>query len=284
LEMASVARILLLQKALMDPNNSSLDLLMNVPQHRDIGILANLLTKLMIQTDTDHPIIIPDAHMTLPLSRAGGMAPGGSPMVSSVSTVPIPPPAMLGHTHSSDESFPKNDMTGNAGNKSFSFSKMKDSLGKKSESIRKKIISATNEWNREMSNGSTNQFSISTDIFTAAGDVLRQASVRQNTHHGTLQYTDPPRIPTSPPPTTTTTTTTATTPMPEPPSPRNYQHARWSQSLHERILILQNYLMAIESPVQEGGRTSTVPVEVWEALADLRKMQQELHNYSQYMT
>jgi hypothetical protein len=275
LEMASVARILLLQKALMNPNNNPLDLLMNVPQQQDIRILTNLLKGLMSQTDFDPPIVIPESHMTVPAFQSGGLAPVVSPLVSAHPTMTLVPPSSsstLSHSYS-DESPPKSGM--NNGNNAFSFSKMKDSLGKKSESIRKKIITATNEWNRETSNGSS-QFSLSTDIFSAAGDALRRSN--GNVASDTRIHSDPLRHPGS---------NTTSTPMPEPPSPLKHQHMRWSQGLNDRILILQNYLMSIECSslqVNESGGERKVPSEVWEAMADLQRMQQELHNYSMYMS
>ena len=271
LEMASVARILLLHRALMDPNNSPLDLLMNVPQQQDIRILTNLLMELMAQTDLDQAIVIPESHMTLPPPPSGGVAHVVTPLVQGPQGL-MTPRTTLPKSYSHDSS-PKQEM--NNINTSFSFSKMKDTLGKKSESIRKKIITATNEWSRENNNGSA-QFSLPSDIFAAAGDVLRQGSFVPSGNSDDLANSDPLRNPGR-----------TTMPLPEPPSPRKHQHARWSQGLNERIMILQNYLMVIESSIShtdESGGSRKVPPEVWEAMADLQRMQQELHNYSLYMS
>jgi Rab-GTPase-TBC domain len=268
LEMASVARILLMGNALMNPNNNPLDLLMNVPQQQDIGILANLLKQLMAQTDYGAPISIPESQMLiLPTTQSQGSAHGVSaPPVPARQTTTVATAPTLSQSYS-DDSPAKNGST------PFSFAKMKDSLGKKSESIRKKIVTATNEWNRENSNGST-QFSLSSDILGAAGDVLRQASFRSNNNVAcdTLPfYGEPLGSPRS-------------MPMPEPPSPMKHQHSRWAQGLNDRILILQNYFMTIESSSShdrdEHADERKVPSEVWEVMADLQRMQQELHNYS----
>ena len=150
---------------------------------------------------------------------------------------------------------------GNGSNaNNFSFSKMKQSLGQKGESIRKKIITATNEWKRESSSGSSG---------TAPSDAMITDATRQYNYHRssteTSLFHDPLLNPSSP----------------LPPSPRKHQHARWSQGLKERLLIVQNYLMTIESQESESSK---VPPEVWEAMADMQRMQQELLNYSMNMS
>lgn len=283
LEMASVARILLLSRALMDLRHSPLDLLMNIPQHADIVTLANLTKQLMAQKDTDPPIAIPESQMiNVPPSQSGVVVASPPPVP------PIPSPqslrmlAPIAQSNSVDSPLAPSNGTNHGGNRAFSFSKMKDTLGKKSESLRQKIMTATNEWNWENSHGeagqSNNHFCLpSTDIFTAAGEVLRQGSQWQNLGPGGVATSDPSRNPGA---------------MPEPPSPQKHQHATWSHGMKERILILQNYLMTIESssPHEEKADNGTgeeqrkVPTEVWEAMADLQRMQQELHNYSLHMT
>ena len=235
----------------------------------------------MAQTDMDLPIVIPESHMTLPPPQSGGGGGGGfAPVVTPLvpgSQGMLAPRSTLPKSYSHDSS-PKQQELNNV-NTAFSFSKMKDTLGKKSESIRKKIITATNEWSRENNNNNnsgSSQFSIPSDIFAAAGDVLRQGSFVSSGHSDDPVNSDPLRNPGR-----------TNMPMAEPPSPRKHQHARWSQGLNERILILQNYLMVIESSssqTDESGGPRKVPPEVWEAMADLQRMQQELHNYSKYMS
>jgi hypothetical protein len=149
------------------------------------------------------------------------------------------------------------------GNKNFSFSKMRHSLGQKGESIRKKIITATNEWKRD-ANGGSAQYSIPADLFGQPGGAIPQSSFN-------LNPTEP--VPLNNPLMNPSVPGT----MPEPPSPRKHQHSRWAQVLKERVMVIQQYLMSVEASEHTDSK---VPPEVWEALADMQRMQQELHNYS----
>jgi hypothetical protein len=50
--------------------------------------------------------------------------------------------------------------------------------------------------------------------------------------------------------------------------------------LQQKIITVQEFLMALEAKESEG----TVPKEIWEALADMDRMQRELLNYSRTMS
>lgn len=259
LEVTSAARILLLRDALLNPENSPLDLLMNVPQLRDTSPLTSLLKQLMEQKDSDKPIQLPASQMMLPPPQTPQKMQGTSPPMTTPQTA-THSQGPIAHS-SSMESTPNNKGMSNS-NKNFSFSKMAQSLGQKSESIRKKITTATNEWKRESSGGSS-QYSVSADIFASAGEAIRQGTYNLNPTE-TVIFNDP-------------STSSPHGSMPAPPSPRKHQHARWSQGLNERLLVVQNYLMAVESSEENSSK---VPPEVWEAMAAMQRMQQELHNYS----
>jgi hypothetical protein len=55
----------------------------------------------------------------------------------------------------------------------------------------------------------------------------------------------------------------------------------WSQLLKEKIWTVQEFLMSNES--NDGNGRNNIPREVWEALADMDRMQNELHNYAMNM-
>lgn len=251
LEVTSAARILLLRDALLNPENSPLDLLMNVPPLQDTTTLTTLLKKLMDQKDFDQPIPIPSSYTGIPQTPAKVV---GTPIFATPQRNPLLPMQQPVLAESLIPSIP-NGNNNNANN--FSFSKMKQSLGQKGESIRKKIITATNEWKRESSSSS------------GADGMANDPTLPQYNYHRssteTALFNDPLLNPTSP----------------LPPSPRKHQHARWAQGLKERMLVVQNYLMTIESQEQQGSK---VPPEVWEAMADMQRMQQELFNYSMNMS
>lgn len=269
LEVTSAARILLLRDALLNPENNPLDLLMNVPPLQDTTPLTSLLKMLMEQKEYDQPISIPSSliittqtpvkHSTAPLPMS---TPGMHPLEPIQQPIFGESPPKFNHTGTNNTA--TSNGSNNNNNNNFSFSKMKLSLGQKGESIRKKIITATNEWKRETSTGSFSQYSTSSDMFGTSNDAVGHNNYHRNSIEPLL-FNDPLMNPTSP----------------LPPSPRKHQHARWSQGLKERILIVQHYLMSIESNEHEG---SGVPPEVWEAMADMQRMQQELHNYSMSMS
>lgn len=267
LEVTSAARILLLRNALLNPENSPLDLLMNVPQLQDTTPLTSLLKQLMDQKDTDRPIEIPVSFMLTPPPQTPQKPIPAMSQPQTMMNTPMTVPAreLISQTSSSDDSNPM----GNGNNKNFSFSKMRHSLGQKGESIRKKILTATNEWKKESGTGSASQSQHSTDLFSHASEAIRQGTFNLYPTENGANFSDPLMNPSSP------------GAMPAPPSPRKHQHARWAQLLRERIMVVQQYLMEVESSEDNGSK---VPPEVWEAMADMQRMQQELHNYSMNMS
>jgi hypothetical protein len=148
----------------------------------------------------------------------------------------------------------------------FNFSKVRQALGQKGESLRKKIITTTNEWKDAAKRESSDNLSATSpnsDMLATASEALRNHSASRRPTE-TVLFGDPLMHPPV---------------QASPPSPRQHQHEMWSQLLTQRIWTMQQFLMAIES--NDGG--GTVPQEVWEALADMDRMQHELHNYSRNM-
>jgi hypothetical protein len=239
LEVTAASRILLLRDALMNPDNNSLDLLMNVPQLSNITPLTDLLRRLMQQKDADEPIQLPPSQiLQIPQTPEKQHSPAAAH--------PLQLPPSSGSPNKTGK------------NHNFSFSKMRTTLGQRGESLRNKIITTTNEWKEASQRESSGNLSVSSDIFATAGEAIRHnASARRPTE--TVLFGDPLMHPPA-----------------TPPSPRQHQHSMWSQLLNQRIWVVQEYLMSVES--NEG--TSKVPREVWEALADMDRIQQELHNYS----
>ena len=66
LEITAASRILLMTNELLDPENNPLDLLMNVPALADIGPLTTTLRRLLRQGDLDEPIQIPAGQLLPP--------------------------------------------------------------------------------------------------------------------------------------------------------------------------------------------------------------------------
>jgi hypothetical protein len=249
LEVATASRILILKDALLNPDNNPLDLLMNVPQLTDIGPFTDSLRLLMKQSDSDKAIQLPASQILPTPQRSNGRT---SPVKASAPQMPAP--QMFGG--GGDPLRPPGLGGDNDATKQFSFSKMRQSLGQKGESLRKKIITTTSEWKTPSSgSGSNNMPSTSTDIFASASEAIRNHNMARNPTE-TLLFADPLMHP--------------------PPSPKQHQHEMWSQMLKKRIWSVQEFLMSIESNDSENK----VPREVWESLADLDRMQQELHNYS----
>eukprot|EP00934_Nitzschia_sp_Nitz4_P002206 Nitzschia sp. Nitz4//scaffold31_size150131//53596//55515//NITZ4_002822-RA/size150131-processed-gene-0.105-mRNA-1//1//CDS//3329547641//2206//frame0 len=242
LEIACSARILLLRDKLHGHN--TLDQLMNVPPLQDISELTTLLRSLMQQKDSDPPV-----HISSP------SFPDPSTLLPNPVSPPLPGMGSMGPMESPNKT-------------PFSFSKFKQSLGQTSESLRQKIIVATNEWKKETSGGSSSG---------GMGNPDRQVG------QGPMGMGDPlsgllaPQVVVPPPSNTGTASPppASVTTMAAPPTPRQYQHSQWAEALQNRILIVQNGLMQLES--QEKVK---VPPEVWEAVADLHKIQHEVHNYS----
>ena len=252
LEVTSACRVLLLRDALLNPENNPLDLLMNMPQLSDITQLTITLRRLMEQTDIDEPIQLPSSQ---PQPTAPTTQEGLSLHPAKNEQYVVQP--MMAHAQEGQMRSPENS------NNSFTFSNMRRTLEKKSESLRKKIITTTNEWKeaakRESSSGS---ISTSSDIFASGSEVMRDHTAIKPPQP--VPFVDPVMRQTF---------------QGLPPSPRQHQHQRWSSLLEQRILTVQEFLMALEA--KEGGEK--VPGEVWEALADVDRIRRELHNYSMSM-
>ena len=263
LEVATASRILLLKDALLNPENSPLDLLMNVPQLTEVGPFIASLRLLMEQTETDKAIQLP-AQQIIPQQSTATMPP-----VQAVKTPaqpqqqqqpPLPAPQHFGGV---DDPLRAAAIPGDdAAKRQFSFSKMRQSLGQKGESLRKKIITTTSEWKTQTQpregNGSIS--TASSDFFASASDAIRsQTSTSPRKPAEVFSFSDPLMHP--------------------PPSPKQHQHEMWSQLLKKRIWTVQEFLMATEA--RDNG--DKVPAGVWEALADLDRMQQELHHYAKNM-
>ncbi|KAL3908334.1 MAG: hypothetical protein SGILL_008521 [Bacillariaceae sp.] len=161
-------------------------------------------------------------------------------------------------------------------NKSFSFSKMRQSLERKAESLGQKLVNKTNEWkessSRETSTGSFPPGS-SQSFDPLAG--LRAHSMPNDAAYHTGGGQDSSTAMGQ----NCTAITATTTALPQPMSPKQYQHEMWSQMLQRKIMTVQEFLMALEARESEG----IVPKDVWEALADMDRMQRELLNYSRNM-
>jgi hypothetical protein len=240
LEVATASRILLLKDALLNPDNNPLDLLMNVPQLTEVGPFIDSLRLLMKQGDEAGPIQLPASQILPTAQSANNRTP------AKASAPHMPAPQQFGGGDPLRSPTPGDD-----GQKQFSFSKMRQNLGQKGESLRKKIITTTNEWKTQPSGSGS--VPTSSDFFASASEAIRNHNIaRQPTE--TVLFADPLMRP--------------------PPSPKQHQHEMWSRMLKKRIWTVQEFLISIESNEKKAPR------EVWEALADLDRMQQELHNYS----
>ena len=135
-----------------------------------------------------------------------------------------------------------------------------------------KLVTKTNEWKEAAAKRENSMGSLSTQSFDPLGG-LRTHSMPTDAHHSgpapdMMQHGGMP-------PNAATNGMALQQPM----SPRQFQHERWSQLLQQKIMTVQEFLMALEAKESEG----TVPKEIWEALADMDRMQRELHNYSRNM-
>lgn len=270
LEVTSATRILLERDNLLMPDGNTLDQLMNIPQLSDTTELTSLSKLLMEQKDTDDPVPFPSSKPVTTSSMPqtpmrGRQGPAvGTPMPQTPhTTLPRPTPA----NHAAAPLSTPAKSSGNSNHNNFSFSKMRHSLGQKGESLRQKIVTATNEWKRDISTGSNS------DLFGNLNNYNNPMSAPQSAHQQQLQPqsmsfgTDPLLHPPSTP--------VGGTVFQSPPSPRQHQHAKWSEVLKSRLYVVQQFLMTVEE--QEKSK---VPPEVWEAMSDIQRMQQELHNYS----
>jgi len=286
LEIASACRILLLRDALLIPDNNTLDLLMNVPPLADITPLTETLHRLIKQKDTDQAIHVPQSAKTMvprtPTSPAG-------PAASNIQDYhhlqpqfqqqpPIPSPASMGQFH-----HPLEPQQGDS--TKFSFSKMRQSLGQKGESLRQKIITTTNEWKeaaakREGSASFSVPSASSSHSFDPLGGLVTHTIPDGNQPSRDGQFADPLLHNASATAVANPRQQVAQSLTPtQPKTPKQYQHEMWSQLLQQKIFTVQEFLIALESKENKG----TVPGEVWEALADMDRMQRELLNYSRNM-
>lgn len=243
LEITSASRILLLRDALLNPESNALDLLMNVPQLSDITPLTDTLRALMEQPDVEASVQLPSTHMFMTPPR-----PNAPPT--------RPPRQPISHPFQSQGSM---QSQGSADSGKFSFSQMRQTLGQKSESLRKKIV---NEWKQQQA---------------LSNEWKEQQTQREVGNSG--NFMNPEKTSFSPSP-TNANPSIPIDPLLHPPSaplsPKQHQHEMWSQLLKTRIWTVQDYLMKIES--KESGQK--VPGEVWEALVEMDRMQRELHNYA----
>mmetsp|Transcript_14878 Transcript_14878/g.41426 ORF Transcript_14878/g.41426 Transcript_14878/m.41426 type:complete len:656 (+) Transcript_14878:96-2063(+) len=258
LEIASASRILLISNALLLPENNTLDLLMNVPPLLDITPLTDTLDQLMKQRENDRAI-------NLQQYQRQTMEPLTSQNRENANH--LEQPARQRQSPSSGvESM-------------FSFHNMRQSLNQKSESLRKKIITTTVEWKEAASRRDNN---LAFDPLLGVTSVIQSRSKTsclgnegQNEQQSNPQrvYGDSAmaspaladgRIPSE---------ASATLPI----TPKQHQHEMWSKLLQQKIWTVQQFLLDLESKENQGS----VPRDVWEALADMDRMQRELLNYSQ---
>lgn len=151
----------------------------------------------------------------------------------------------------------------------FNFNNFKQTLNERSESLKKKITNTTNEWKQAQNEWNKQQ---QQQQQPNGNNMQRGTSAGSATEE--VVFADPllnPQI-----------------------MARNQIHSKWAQHLQTQILTLQEYLMAVEQQGTmtnntEGGggdntspgiQTAPVPRGVWEALADLDRVQHEIQNYS----
>lgn len=246
LEVTSSSRILLLRNALMNPENNTLDLLMNVPPLSDISPLTNVLRRLMNQKNvSDVPISIPSEQL---FDKA-------VPVSNQIPPMPVPGPLSF-------QSQGQLQSHGSADSGKFSFAQMGQALGQKGESWRKKIIATTNEWKQQ---AAANQRDMEGFTPTQQNIYTPNKTISESRLFSD-HFTNPLTIGSTPEPTMSS----------RPKSPRQHQHEMWAKLLKTKIWTVQDYLMKIES--KETGQK--VPGEIWEALVDLDRIQRELHNYA----
>jgi hypothetical protein len=277
LEITSASRVLLLRDALLVPDNNTLDLLMNVPPLTDITPLTDTLEKLMKQKDTDLAISLPQSTQLLspirspstPISAVNTMHQHHQHQQSQISS-PVP---MGQHFH-----HPLERSSGTGGDSKFSFTNLRQSLGQKSESLKQKIITTTNEWKDAAARRETNTGNFSSHSVDPLGGLFTHHLQNSNINSSARQ-TDPASHHFGVPAMHERTTMVGAAPS-QPKTPKQHQHEMWSQLLQQNILTVQQFLMALESKENKG----TVPKGVWEALADMDRMQRELLNYSRSMS
>ena len=269
LEVTCTSRILLLRESLLDPQHNPLDLLMNVPPMADITPLTQTIRKLMQQKESDEAIELP-FHQLLPPVPSPRSSPMAHPLAGPHGLVGKSPPTV----QTSDSSGGSNNL--------FNFNKMKETLNKQGESWKKKIIDTTNEWKQQQEEWQKQQTSGSFST-NSTGGVVGGRPAHRNTEAppGQIAFSDPLLNPEA--------------------TARRQVHSAWSKQLESKVLTIQDYLMSIEqastrtgapqslenavgsasSPNSNGQQASKpVPQEVWEALADIDRVQREIQNFS----
>ena len=248
LEILSASRILLLGDLLLDPESNSLDLLMNVPPLVDITPLTDTLHELMKQKENDQPIQLPSIRfMAMPTGSNQQFQ--QNPKSSTI-------PNSLQNPHMNAEQLQHQQYMSSGDDAKFSFHKMRQSWGQKGESFRKKILTTTVEWKEAASRR---------DSDLPSFDPLGGMSTNQNANTSLLPTYEAAGVATGVVAQPGTVST-----------PKQHQHEMWSQLLQKKIWTVQEFLLDLESKENKGS----VPRGVWEALADMDRMQRELLNYS----
>jgi len=278
LEIMSASRILLIGDALLLPENNTLDLLMNVPPLMDISPLTETLEKLMNQRESDNPI---------QLQSLGSMInPTGSTQKyqqHNVESSGVENPLQNSHHFRQPAQQHQRQYPSSGGESKFSFQNMRQSLGQKSESLRKKIITTTVEWKEAASRrdgsipfdplsavtATTHQnnqmYSSRSSCNEEQKQRLQRLQQQADFQRGYGNFTS----------LAADLSTSAASPA-IPITPRQHQHEMWSNLLQQQIWTVQQFLLDLESKENKGS----VPRSVWEALADMDRMQRELLNYS----
>lgn len=270
LEIASASRILLISDALLLPENNTLDLLMNVPPLTDIAPLTDTLEILMNQRENDQAIQLPSLGSSIQLCHQQNME-------------PLARQNQLQNAHPLVEPTQQRQFPSSGNDSIFSFHNMRQSLNQKSESLRKKIITTTVEWKEAASRRDSNLpfdphlgggSTIHPNIRATRSENKGQDQQRPNTQRGYGDFENPNTLllPTSLEAGATGSVDSTGIPI----TPKQHQHEMWSKLLQQKIWTVQQFLLDLESKENAG----LVPRDVWEALADMDRMQRELHNYS----
>jgi len=272
LEITSASRILLISDALLLPGNNTLDLLMNVPPLLDINPLTYSLEKLMKQRECDPPILLPSLGSILNTSSATNHQ-----QQNMVSNNPI----NNSHAFRQPARQHQRQSPSSGGEPKFSFQNMRQSLGQKGESLRKRIMTTTVEWKEAASRlegskpfdpllatTSTMQPNNSLPSSTSMG----KQGQNQEHHQFDLQRGFGDFLHQNTPAGGATSEASVAAPI----TPKQHQHEMWSKLLQQKIWTVQQFLLDLESKENEGS----VPRNVWEALADMDRMQRELLYYS----
>jgi len=277
LEIMSASRILLISDALLLPENNTLDLLMNVPPLMNISPLTTTLEKLMKQKESDGPIHLQSFGSTInPTGSARNY------QQQNMQSSGVDNSLQSSHSFRQPAYQHQHQYPASGGESKFSFQNMRQSLGQKGESLRKKIITTTVEWKEAASKRDVN---IPFDPILAVTATIQQNSqmsssrnlgnqLRKQGLQGQHQPADFQRGygDSTAPAADIATAAKSLVPI----TPRQHQHEMWSKLLEQKIWTVQQFLLDLESKENKGS----VPRSVWEALADMDRMQRELLNYS----